>query len=180
MAFLQAPPPTWVTNPPPQPSLGMWLDYQGAYVISQGQPWQGVEISGGTPGTALEVSALAGAHSTSAPADWFNERADLLLGYGVLDDTPSELDFAFAANLVINGSSYPIYLGQGADLAGRDWWLGTPYIVDGPAWTRDEKGYLHTPDGLYVLCKDDGGYFGAHSNAFQVITADLAVNCEEA
>jgi hypothetical protein len=89
-------------------------------------------------------------------------------------------NFAFAANLVINGSSYPIYLGQGSDLAGDDWWLGTPYLVDGPSWTRDEKGCLHTPDGLYVLCPEDGGYFGADSHAFQVITADLTVNCEEA
>ena len=180
MAFLQAPPPTDVTNPPPQPSLTIALEYADAFVVSAGQPWQGVATSGGTPGTALEVTVRAGRHDTSPPAEWFNERADLLLGYGVLDDRPSELNFAFAASLVIDGSSYPIYLGQGSDLAGPDWWLGTPFIVGGPSWTRDENGYLHTPDGLYVLCPKDGGYFGAHSNAFQVITPDLTINCEEA
>jgi hypothetical protein len=180
MAFLQAPPPTWLTNPPAQPSLTMSLEYGDVYVISAGQPWQGVETSGGAPGSPLEVTALAGRDDTAPPADWFNERADLLLGYAVLDDTPSELNFAFAANLVINGSSYPIDLGQGSDLAGDDWWFGTPYIVGGPAWTRDDEGYLHTPDGLYVICPKDGGYSGAHGNAFQVITPDLKINCEEA
>jgi len=180
MAFLQAPPPPEVPDPPRQPSLTLSLVFADAFVISDGQPWQGVETSGGTPGSALEVTVLAGRHDTSPPADWFNERADLLLGYGVLDDRPSELNFAFAATLVIDGSPYPIYLGQGSDLAGDDWWLGTPFIVDGPSWTRDANGYLHTPDGLYVLCPKDGGYFGSHSNAFQVITPDLTINCEEA
>lgn len=180
MAFLQAPPPTDLTNPPPQPSLTLSLEYTGAFVITDGQPWEGVETRGGTPGTVLEVRVLAGRDNTSPPAEWFNERADLLLGYGVLDDSPSKLEFAFSANLVINGSSYSIYLGQGADLAGDDWWLGTPFILDGPSWTKDVNGYLHTPDGLYVLCPKDGGYFGAHSNAFQVITPELTINCEEA
>jgi hypothetical protein len=180
MAFVQAPPPTWLTDPPPQPSLSLGLEYGDAFAISAGQPWQGVQTTGGTPGTVLEVTVKAGRHDTAPPAEWFNERADLLLDYAVIDDTPSELNFAFAANLVINGSSYPIYLGQGSDLAGDDWWLGTPFIVDGPSWTKDEKGYLHTPDGQYVLCPKDGGYFGAHGNAFQVITPELTVNCEEA
>ena len=36
------------------------------------------------------------------------------------------------------------------------------------------------PDGKYVICPKNGGYFGAHDNAFQVITPDLTVNCVEA
>jgi len=48
------------------------------------------------------------------------------------------------------------------------------------SWTEDDKGYLHTPDNKYVICPKDGGYFGAHDNAFQVITPELTVNCEEA
>jgi len=138
--------------------------------------------TGGTPSTALQVTAAAGRHKTVPPATWFNGNTLLLLGYALEDDTPSELNFAFAGNLVINGSSYPVYLGQGSDLLfTNDWWFGTPPPQGGEAsWTRDSSGYLHTPDGKYVVRPKNGGYFGAHDNAFQVITPNLTVNCEEA
>lgn len=181
MAFLQAPPPSWQPNPPVQPRLQLGFAFTGDYIVSDGQPWQGVKVSGGAPGTPLEITALAGRHKTAPPATWLDDRSQLVLGYGLLDDRPAELNFAFAGNLLIDGSSYPIVLGQGSDLLGDDWWLGVPASPDdGPPWTQDASGYLHTPDGKYVVCPKDGGYFGAHDNAFQVITPDLTVNCEEA
>jgi len=181
MAFLQAPPPSWQTNPPVQPQLSFQFEYGGEYVVSQGQPWQGVTSQVVTPAPTLEVTAQAGRHKTVPPATWFNDNSQLLLGYGLEDDRPDELNFAFAGNLVINGSSYPVYLGQGSDLLGDDWWFGVPAPQgDEPPWTRDSSGYLHTPDGKYVVCPKNGGYFGAHDNAFQVITPDLTVNCVEA
>lgn len=177
MAFLQAPPPSFQNPPPPQPQLSFQFVYDGSYAISEGQPWQGVTSQGGTPGTPLEITAQAGRHKTTPPATWFNGQAQLLIGYALEDSRPAELNFAFAGDLVINGSSYPIVLGQGSDLLGLsdDWWFGAP-----PGWTRDGNGYLHTPDGKYVVCQKNGGYFGAHDNAFQVITPDLTINCQEA
>ena len=181
MAFLQAPPPSWQMPPPAQPTLAFAFDYDDDYVVTTGQPWQGLSTEGGTPGSPLEITAKAGRHKSDPPATWFNQRSALLLGYGLEDSKPEELNFAFSGNLVINGTSYPIYLGQGSDLLGNDWWLGVPAAEPGqPAWTRIDGGYLLTPDGKYVVCQKNGGYFGSKNNAFQVITPSLAVNCEEA
>ena len=181
MAFLQAPPPSWQTDPPAQPTLSFQFDYDEDYVITAGQPWQGVTADGGMPGAALEVTAKAGRHKSPSPAEWFNDRSALMLGYGLENSRPEELNFAFAGTLVINGSSYPVYLGQGSDLLGNDWWLGVPAAPPNqPAWTRTTDGYLLTPDNQYIVCPKNGGYFGAHNNAFQVIVPDLAINCEEA
>lgn len=181
MAFLQAPPPTWQKEPPVQPALSLQFEYGGDYVVTDGQPWQGVTTQGGTPGSPLEITALAGRHKSVPPEEFFNEYTHLVLGYAFVDDRPSELNFAFSGNLVINGSSYPIYLGQGSSLFETDWWFGVPILpADEKPWTQDTSGYLHTPDGKYVICPKNGGYFGAHDNAFQVITPDLTVNCEEA
>ncbi|MDX2171095.1 MAG: hypothetical protein SF182_28765 [Deltaproteobacteria bacterium] len=178
MAFLQAPPPSWQMSPPPQPTLSFQFDYDNQYVVSSGQPWQGVSAEGGTPGSPLEVTARAGRHKTDPPAEWFNDRSALLLGYALEDSRPDELYFAFSGTLVINGTSYVVYLGQGGDLLGDDWWLGVPATQ--PAWTRTSEGYLLTPDGQYIVCKKNGGYLGASSNAFQVIVPSLAENCVEA
>lgn len=177
MAFVQATPPSFQTNPPPQPQLSFQFVYDDQYAISAGQPWQGVSSQGGTPGTPLEITVLAGRHKTTAPATWFNGLSQLLLGYALEDSRPAELNFALAGSLVIDGSSYPIALGQGSDLLGLsdDWWFGAP-----PGWTRDSNGYLHTPDGKYVVCPKNGGFFGAHNNAFQIITPNLTINCAEA
>ena len=62
----------------------------------------------------------------------------------MVDDRSSD-DTASLLATVIDGSSYPIALGQGSDLLGLsdDWWLGAP-----PGWSRDANGYLHTPDGF--------------------------------
>jgi hypothetical protein len=179
MAFLQAPPPPWQMPPPPQPTLTFQFAYDGEYVVTAGQPWQGV--TAGMASSLLEVTAKAGRHKSAAPAAWFNEHSALLLGYGLEDSRPEELNFAFAGTLVIDDSPYQVYLGQGSDLLGDDWWLGVPAAeADQPAWTRTTDGYLLTPDGKYIVCPKNGGYFGARDNAFQVIVPDLAINCEEA
>jgi hypothetical protein len=191
MAFLQAPPPSWQTDPPAQPTLSLQFDYDDAYSVTAGQPWQGVSSNGGMPGSALEVTAVAGRHKSTAPATWFNQRTGLLIGYALEDGRPNELNFAFAGTLVVSAladgmtvrtTSYPIYLGQGSDfLLGDDWWFGAPSTQeDGPGWTVTSEGYLVTPDGLYVVCQKNGGYFGSHDNAFQIITYDLKENCVEA
>lgn len=188
VVFLQAPP-SFDTNPPPQPTLSFQFVYDGAYVITAGQPWQGVTSDGGMPGSVLDITAAAGRHESAPPATWFNQRTGLLIGYALEDDRPSELYFAFAGTLVINAladgvptssTSYPIYLGQGSDLFGTDWWFGTPTAQGNPPWwTVTSEGYLVTPDGLYVVCKKNGGYYGARDNAFQIITYDLRDNCIE-
>jgi hypothetical protein len=181
VAVLQAPPPSWQMPPPPQPTLEIQFVYSGEYIVSAGQPWQGVSSQGGTPAAPLEVTVMAGRHKTTPPATWFNQRSALLLGYGLEDSRPDELNFAFTGNLVINGTAYQVHFGQGSDLLGDDWWLGVPPPTPGqPAWTRVDGGYLLTPDGKYLVCPKNGGYLGAHDNAFQVIVPDLAVNCEEA
>lgn len=190
MAFLQAPPPPFQTDPPAQPTLSLQFVYGGAYVVTAGQPWQGVTSEGGMPGSALEITAAAGRHKSTPPAAWFNHNTGLLIGYALEDDRPGELNFAFAGTLVISAladgvptrsTSYPIYLGQGSDLLGSDWWFGAPITQgNGPGWTITSEGYLVTPDGLYVVCQKNGGYFGASDNAFQVITFDLKENCVEA
>jgi hypothetical protein len=179
MAILQAPPPSWQMPPPAQPTLTFQFDYDDEYIVSAGQPWGGV--SSGMPSSLLQITAAAGRHKSTPPAQWFNQRSALVLGYALEDSRPDELNFAFSGTLTINGTPYPIYLAQGSDLLGNDWWLGVP--AGGPgqgAWAKTDAGYLLTPDGRYIVCPKNGGFYGSHNNAFQVIVPDLAVNCEEA
>jgi hypothetical protein len=178
LAILQAPPPISQTNPPPQPSLTFQFEYSGQYSVSTGQPWEGVSTQPGMPPTVLDIIAMAGRHKTTPPATWFNDATLLRIGYALEDTRPEELFFAFSGNLVINGTPYQVYLGQGSSLFTDDWWLGVPNTE--PPWTLTAQGYLQTPDGKYIICQKNGGYYGAHDNAFQVITPELSINCEQA
>jgi hypothetical protein len=61
--------------------------------------------------------------------------------------------------LTINGTSYPVTIGQGSDGVHNNWWIG------GPNWTL-HVGYgvaVVTPDGKYLINPMDDSF-----NEFQI------------
>ncbi len=118
------------------------------YSITSGQPWGGV--STGQPDQTWGIDAKAGRHGSSTPAEWFKSHASVAVctGYTCSSAWPSELNFAMTGTLTINGTSYPITIGQGSTALGvNNWWIG------GPGWTihSGTDSNVVTPDGQYLF-----------------------------
>jgi len=122
--------------------------YGGNHAITSGQPWGGVS-SGGYHG-GLQLDARAGRNGSSGPAEWFRSNASNAVSIVTNKNTiwPSELNFAFTGTLTINGSSYPVTLGQGHSGANNNWWIG------GPGWvipSSTSYNQICTPDMKYLI-----------------------------
>lgn len=146
------------------------------------QPFGGANFTTEANGD-LAGSIKATLGTTDPVASWFNsttENSDpnsneygpkAELAYGSLDKTPSALSFAFQGNLTIDGTKYPINIGQGYSFPlTRNWWLGgaagDPNSSTSSQWSdwsvfsttpfhKDLR--MFTPDGQYMI-KVDGSH----------------------
>lgn len=124
--------------------------YNGNYSVTAGQPFStvtGCTTSGSNNGsTTCTMTVNAGRSNSTPVAQWFTEQAPsawCTINCG--GSQPSELNFAVAGTLTINGTSYPVAIGQGSFAAGsNNWWIG------GPGWgaTGCPTSFC-TPDGQY-------------------------------
>lgn len=104
--------------------------WDGGYAVSSGQPWEGVTTSG--MGTTSTVTILAGRHGTSEVAEWFRQRASAaVVNIDIVDQWPSELNFAISGTLNANGSTFSIVIGQGNDGFQNNWWVGGESFTSG-------------------------------------------------
>lgn len=118
--------------------------------ITSGQPWGGVSTS--YPTGTFEIDAKAGRHGSSSVASWFKSHASAATCANWpsgCPDWPSNLNFAFTGNITINGTGYPITIGQGS-VGGvhNNWWIG------GPGWQLKSTALgdaMITPDGKYYF-----------------------------
>ena len=116
--------------------------------ITSGQPWGGV--STGTDNNTWAIDVKAGRKGSSGVADWFKSRASAAWCANFPSDCPnwpSELNFAMTGTLTINGTPYPVTIGQGSTGLHNNWWIG------GPGWTLNVSFGVAvvTPDGKYFI-----------------------------
>lgn len=123
---------------------GLSFTPSGDYSISSGQPWGGVTTGTGAF-DALQITAQAGRHDSSGPAEFFTQNTSAMIGGAAYGDTPSELNFAFTGTLTVDGNSYDLVVGQGSNMDGNNWWFG------GEGWTQVGAGQINTPDDRYTL-----------------------------
>lgn len=124
--------------------------YSGSYSVTSGQPFStvtGCTTSGTNNGSQTCMMTVNAGRSKSSPvAAWFTQQAPQ--AWCTMDcggGQPSELNFAITGTLTINGTSYPVALGQGSYSPGySNWWIG------GTGWTSAGCFVSFcTPDGLY-------------------------------
>lgn len=117
------------------------------YRITKGQSFDGV--STGQPDQVWGIDVKAGRHGSSPPAEWFRSNASVATcTMDCTTDWPSNLNFAITGTFTIDGTGYPITIGQGSTpLGANNWWIG------GPGWTIHSGVYPNvvTPDGQYVF-----------------------------
>lgn len=123
---------------------GLSFTPSGTYSISSGQPWGGVTSSTGAF-DGLQITAQAGRHDSSGPAQFFTDNASVMIGGAAYGDTPSSLNFAFTGTLTVDCNSYDIVVGQGSNFDGNNWWFGAE------GWTQDGAEGITSPDGKYTL-----------------------------
>jgi hypothetical protein len=116
--------------------------------ITGGQPWGGVSY--GTPDLHWGIDVKAGRKASSSVANWFRSHASVATCTAdCATEWPSELNFAITGTLKINGTGYPVTIGQGSTFGQNNWWIG------GPGWTRHAQIFPYdvivTPDGKYFF-----------------------------
>jgi len=120
------------------------------HAITSGQPWGGV--STGKPDLDWGIDVKAGRKGSSSPAAWFRENASAATCTADCDsDWPSDLNFAIKGTITIDGTEYPVTIGQGSSLGKNNWWIG------GPGWTIHSGVHANimTPDEKYVFMPVD-------------------------
>ncbi|WP_119342711.1 hypothetical protein [Facilibium subflavum] len=97
--------------------------------VSSGQPYQTNLSENQYKDGFLEMNFQAGRHKTGAVADSYRSYVGDHSSYArnTSDDYPGELNFYFYGALKINGSPVinDVYLGQGSNNSGNNWWFGS-------------------------------------------------------
>ena len=147
-----------------EPGSNMQLAFtESDHSITSGQPWG--EVSASFQDGQLGIDVKAGRHGSSSVADWFKSHASAAWCANWpsgCPDWPSELNFAMTGTLTINGTSYPVTIGQGSTGIHNNWWIG------GPGWSMDTTitgTDVVTPDGKYLINPMDDSF-----NEFQIAT----------
>jgi hypothetical protein len=132
----------WADNVP--------LSYEQAdHAITSGQPWGGIVT--GVQDTTWGIDVKAGRHASSSVANWFHSHASAATCANWpsgCPDWPSDLNFAITGTITINGTNYPITIGQGSVGPHNNWWIG------GPGWIMHSSvlgDAVVTPDGKYFF-----------------------------
>ena len=138
----------WVflTPVPGNPPLAFGLADRS---ITSGQPWGGV--STGVQDQLWGINVKAGRHASSSVASWFHSHASAATCANWPSGCPvlavrSEL--RLHGELTINGTGYPVTIGQGSVWPHNNWWIG------GPGWTMHSTildDAVVTPDGKYFF-----------------------------
>lgn len=121
--------------------------------ITSGQPWGGVSV--GTQDEEWAIDVKAGRKGSGGVADWFRSHASNATCANFpsgCPDWPSDLNFAIRGTIKINGSEYPITIGQGSVGLHNNWWIG------GPGWSLKSSAFgdaVVTPDGKYFFEAED-------------------------
>jgi hypothetical protein len=134
-----------------QPQLG---NAQLSFVFSEhsvtgGQPWGGVQAS--IQDGNLNIDVRAGRHASGGVAEWFRSHASAATCANWpsgCPDWPAGLNFAITGTITINGTAYPVTIGQGSVPPHNNWWIG------GPGWIQHSTvlgDAVVTPDGKYYF-----------------------------
>ena len=121
--------------------------------ITSGQPWGGVTTGVSDQNWGIDVKA--GRHTSSSVANWFRSHASAATCANWpsgCPDWPSELNFAITGTITINGTGYPVTIGQGSVGLHNNWWIG------GPGWSMHSTvlgDAVVTPDGKYYFEPED-------------------------
>ncbi len=76
---------------------------------------------------------------------WFKSQAtNAICSVCLASGWPGDLNFAFNGNIVIEGNSYQVAVGQGSDGVHNNWWIG------GIGWKAGTSGVC-TPDSKYYI-----------------------------
>jgi hypothetical protein len=141
--------------------------FDGAYSITEGQPWEGV--SDNSNFGVDHVHVQAGRKGSLNPLSWYAARSNRhdissILGWS---DASGSMNFALTGYLFIESHKYRIVLAQQGSGGRNGWWLSS----NEPGWTFDSptfgKKSLRTPDGLFKITGD-----GASDSTFDVEKAD--------
>lgn len=153
----------------------------GPLHLTPNQPFGG--ITDKTTKNTLSVTIKAGRHDSKGVATWFNsnlttDATSNTMGYNDHSESivrhPPELNFAFSATLTINGTAYPIVIGQGdGSFPENPWYVGGINWTKVPfqSWYSYGSAYTPTNPGAaspeYVV--EQNGII--HHDYFKVLTA---------
>lgn len=135
--------------------------WDGIYAISSGQEstWGGVtsQWNGQGDPPSLDIQVKAGRKASPDVYAWYAQRAQQFsCTVAVSGNTAPDgqelgcatdnLNFAFTGTLTINGTGYPVVIGQG-------WLSGNAWFYGGAGWQGPDTttGAFTTPDGRYAL-----------------------------
>lgn len=116
--------------------------WDSGYSACPGVAWGGV--TGGSPAGTVSIDVDAGDGACAEAAQWLAARADTVIGTnGTINMSgPSELTYAFSGSLTIDGSAFPLVIGQSSDgtwwLGGEDWDSGTGEACTSQVWNGTE------------------------------------------
>jgi hypothetical protein len=131
------------------------FEWDQAYSITPGQPWEGLDVSiekNGYGDVIPFMTVKAGRKGSSTPQDWFNARN---AGAKISDESSwrhvGTLNFAFTGYLVINDDRYLVTMAQEGLNGTNGWWLAGQQ----KGWTYQEPfigdNYLLTPDKKWEI-----------------------------
>lgn len=132
------------------PEIGVSFEYNGAYSISEDQPWDGVNSS--VDSGTLDITAVAGRHQTSGPAQWFDSQtgaSNHVIGRAAYQ---GEMNFAFCGELVIDDETLTTCFGQGSSGGDNIWAVGGPLYATNPS---DETEICAPLTGYQVCLSED-------------------------
>lgn len=103
--------------------------WDSGYSACPGVAWGGV--TGGSPGGTVSIDVSAGDGACAEAAQWLAGRADTVIGTNrtVTTSGPGDLTYAFSGTLTIDGTAFPLVIGQSAD---GTWWIGGEAWDSGP------------------------------------------------
>jgi hypothetical protein len=138
----------------PAPSVNISFAWTNGFLVTDGQPFNGVTVTNPSDATNgfVVIEVAAGRHPSEKVANAFNADAPINDGGDSwFADRPKELNFFITGTLTINNVAHPVIIGQGGDWTSNNWWVG------GSAPLRKSFYGLQfpvgqSPDPVWTLC----------------------------
>ena len=96
-----------------------------SFSITSSQKFRDVSVTKSSK--KLVINIFCGRNKSQEPATWFSESVDnntgKILGIDTNTASPNELNFAIKGQLLVNGDTYNITLGQGTQGTTNNWWI---------------------------------------------------------
>ena len=104
------------------------FDYNDAYNITKGQPFNGVTV-GNITGQMTDIDVNAGRKGSKEVAQWYidsvgRDSTHMIHTMGG-DAVPEKLNFAIKGTLTINGNAFEVCIGQGHHGDNNNWHLAS-------------------------------------------------------